>query len=57
MSTEFDNILFDMPKTQSNHKVIGVGGGGKQCGQSHVYPTYKRGRFCDLQYRFASFGK
>lgn len=29
MSAEFDNILFDMPKTQSNTiKVIGVGGGG-----------------------------
>ena len=27
MSTEFDNILFDMPKTKSNTiKVIGVGG-------------------------------
>ena len=29
MSKEFDNILFDMPKSQSNAiKVIGVGGGG-----------------------------
>ena len=29
MSTEFDNISFNMPKTQSNTiKVIGVGGGG-----------------------------
>lgn len=29
MSTEFDNILFDMPKSKSNTiKVIGVGGGG-----------------------------
>ncbi len=29
MSTELDNILFDMPKSQSNTiKVIGVGGGG-----------------------------
>jgi cell division protein FtsZ len=29
MSADFDNILFDMPKTQSNTiKVIGVGGGG-----------------------------
>ncbi|CAL2089941.1 cell division protein FtsZ [Tenacibaculum sp. 190524A05c] len=29
MSAEFDNISFDMPKTQSNTiKVIGVGGGG-----------------------------
>lgn len=29
MSAEFDNILFDMPKSQSNTiKVIGVGGGG-----------------------------
>ena len=29
MSGEFDNILFDMPKSQSNTiKVIGVGGGG-----------------------------
>ena len=28
MSAEFDNISFDMPKTQSNAiKVIGVGGG------------------------------
>ena len=31
MSTEFDTILFDMPKSQSNTiKVIGVGGGGIQ---------------------------
>ena len=29
MSTDFDNILFDMPKSKSNAiKVIGVGGGG-----------------------------
>ena len=29
MSGEIDNILFDMPKSQSNAiKVIGVGGGG-----------------------------
>jgi cell division protein FtsZ len=29
MSGEFDNILFEMPKSQSNTiKVIGVGGGG-----------------------------
>jgi cell division protein FtsZ len=29
MSADFDNILFDMPKSQSNTiKVIGVGGGG-----------------------------
>ena len=29
MSADFDNILFDMPKSKSNSiKVIGVGGGG-----------------------------
>ena len=37
MSTEFDNILFDMPKSQSNTiKVIGVGGGGSNA-VNHMY--------------------
>jgi cell division protein FtsZ len=37
MSREFDNILFDMPKSQSNAiKVIGVGGGGSNA-VSHMF--------------------
>ncbi len=37
MSGEFDNILFDMPKSQSNTiKVIGVGGGGSNA-VSHMF--------------------
>lgn len=37
MSAEFDNISFDMPKTQSNAiKVIGVGGGGSNA-VNHMY--------------------
>ena len=37
MSAEFDNISFDMPKTQSNTiKVIGVGGGGSNA-VNHMY--------------------
>ena len=37
MSTEFDNILFDMPKSQSNTiKVVGVGGGGSNA-VNHMY--------------------
>ncbi|CAM1369388.1 Cell division protein FtsZ [Tenacibaculum soleae] len=37
MSTEFNNISFDMPKTQSNAiKVIGVGGGGSNA-VDHMY--------------------
>lgn len=36
MSAEFDNISFDMPKTQSNAiKVIGVGGGSNAV--NHMY--------------------
>jgi cell division protein FtsZ len=43
MSTEFDNILFDMPKTQSNTiKVIGVGGGGSNA-VNHMYTQQIRG--------------
>ncbi|WGH75169.1 cell division protein FtsZ [Tenacibaculum tangerinum] len=37
MGAEFDNISFDMPKTQSNAiKVIGVGGGGSNA-VNHMY--------------------
>ena len=37
MSGEFDNILFEMPKSQSNTiKVIGVGGGGSNA-VNHMY--------------------
>ncbi|CAL2101287.1 Cell division protein FtsZ [Tenacibaculum sp. 190130A14a] len=37
MSAEFDNISFDMPKSQSNAiKVIGVGGGGSNA-VNHMY--------------------
>ncbi|MFQ3182131.1 MAG: cell division protein FtsZ, partial [Polaribacter sp.] len=43
MNTEFDNILFDMPKTQSNTiKVIGVGGGGSNA-VNHMYTEQIRG--------------
>jgi cell division protein FtsZ len=43
MNTEFDNILFDMPKTQSNTiKVIGVGGGGSNA-VNHMYTQQIRG--------------
>ena len=43
MSAEFDNILFDMPKTQSNAiKVIGVGGGGSNA-VNHMYHQNIRG--------------
>lgn len=43
MSAEFDNILFDMPKTQSNTiKVIGVGGGGSNA-VNHMYTQNIRG--------------
>jgi cell division protein FtsZ len=43
MSTEFENILFDMPKTQSNTiKVIGVGGGGSNA-VNHMYTQQIRG--------------
>ncbi len=43
MSIEFDNILFDMPKTQSNTiKVIGVGGGGSNA-VNHMYTQQIRG--------------
>lgn len=43
MSTEFDNISFDMPKTQSNTiKVIGVGGGGSNA-VNHMYSQQIRG--------------
>ena len=39
MSTEFDNILFDMPKTKSNTiKVIGVGGGGSNA-VNHMFTS------------------
>ena len=43
MSTEFDNISFDMPKTQSNTiKVIGVGGGGSNA-VNHMYTQQIKG--------------
>lgn len=43
MSTEFDNILFDMPKAQSNTiKVIGVGGGGSNA-VNHMFTQQIRG--------------
>lgn len=43
MSAEFDNILFDMPKSQSNTiKVIGVGGGGSNA-VNHMYTQNIRG--------------
>ncbi|MGB1283986.1 MAG: cell division protein FtsZ [Polaribacter sp.] len=43
MSAEFDNILFDMPKTQSNTiKVIGVGGGGSNA-VNHMFMQQIKG--------------
>ena len=43
MSAEFDNISFDMPKTQSNTiKVIGVGGGGSNA-VNHMFTQYIKG--------------
>ena len=43
MSAEFDNILFDMPKTQSNTiKVIGVGGGGSNA-VNHMFKQHING--------------
>jgi cell division protein FtsZ len=43
MSAEFDNILFDMPKTQSNTiKVIGVGGGGSNA-VNHMFQQHIKG--------------
>ncbi len=43
MSAEFDNILFDMPKSQSNAiKVIGVGGGGSNA-VNHMFQQNIRG--------------
>ena len=42
-STEFDNISFDMPKTQSNSiKVIGVGGGGSNA-VNHMFQQNTKG--------------
>ncbi|MCL7765269.1 cell division protein FtsZ [Polaribacter sp. Z014] len=43
MSAEFDNISFDMPKTQSNTiKVIGVGGGGSNA-VNHMFTQHIKG--------------
>ena len=43
MSSEFDNIIFDMPKTQSNTiKVIGVGGGGSNA-VNHMFTQQIKG--------------
>jgi cell division protein FtsZ len=43
MSTEFDNILFDMPKAKSNTiKVIGVGGGGSNA-VNHMFQQNIKG--------------
>ncbi|WP_166386600.1 cell division protein FtsZ [Polaribacter sp. 11A2H] len=43
MSAEFDNISFDMPKTQSNTiKVIGVGGGGSNA-VNHMFTQQIKG--------------
>jgi cell division protein FtsZ len=43
MSSEIDNILFDMPKTQSNTiKVIGVGGGGSNA-VNHMFTQSIKG--------------
>jgi cell division protein FtsZ len=43
MSAEFDNISFDMPKTQSNSiKVIGVGGGGSNA-VNHMFTQHIKG--------------
>jgi cell division protein FtsZ len=42
-STEFDNISFDMPKSQSNSiKVIGVGGGGSNA-VNHMFQQNTKG--------------
>jgi len=42
-NTEFDNISFDMPKTQSNSiKVIGVGGGGSNA-VNHMFQQNTKG--------------
>ncbi|WP_152285672.1 cell division protein FtsZ [Flavicella marina] len=42
-STEFDNISFDMPKSQSNAiKVIGVGGGGSNA-VNHMFQQNTKG--------------
>ena len=43
MSAEFDNIIFEMPKSKSNTiKVIGVGGGGSNA-VNHMYTQQIRG--------------
>jgi len=43
MSAEFDNISFDLPKTQSNTiKVIGVGGGGSNA-VNHMFTQQIKG--------------
>lgn len=43
MSSEFDNISFEMPKTQSNTiKVIGVGGGGSNA-VNHMFTQQIKG--------------
>ena len=43
MSAEFDNIVFNMPKTQSNTiKVIGVGGGGSNA-VNHMFTQHIKG--------------
>lgn len=43
MSAEFENILFDMPKSQSNTiKVIGVGGGGSNA-VNHMFQQQIKG--------------
>ena len=43
MSAEFDNIDFNMPKTQSNTiKVIGVGGGGSNA-VNHMFKQHING--------------
>ncbi len=43
MSSEFENISFDMPKTQSNSiKVIGVGGGGSNA-VNHMFKQHIKG--------------
>ena len=43
-STEFDNISFDMPKSQSNTiKVIGVGGGGGSNAVNHMFQQNTKG--------------
>jgi len=43
MNAEFDNIIFEMPKTKSNTiKVIGVGGGGSNA-VNHMYTQQIKG--------------